>query len=39
LDGSLFVGNQQDEVFAALGACIRVTEDRARPLIEDFQTM
>ena len=26
---SLFAGNQQDEVFAGLGACIRVTEDRA----------
>ena len=28
----LFDGNQQDEVFAALGACIRVTEDRAASL-------
>ena len=25
---SRFAGNQQDEVFAGLGACIRVTEDR-----------
>ena len=28
-----FVGNQQDEVFAALGTCVRGNEDRDAPLL------
>lgn len=33
----LFDENRQDEVFAALGACIQVTEDRtASPLYSEF---